>query len=736
MSFQDLNLKREYRSNKNNIVNEFYIPVLNESILYRRAVGFFSSSALAEVIKGISGLYENGGKIQLIASPKLSEEDINAINLGYRLRKEIIEENLISQLEEAKDYFESERLNILAHLIANNRLDIKIALLKSHNQIGIYHEKLGLVYDKYNNVIAFSGSLNETAMALAVNYESIDVFTSWKDSERVNDKEIAFESIWNDNEVGLEVLEFPKVKEAILKKYKREKINTKLEYEYIENLKEKEEFERIFEIKEDKYNIKRQVDKPNIPSNVKLYDYQIEAIKNWKDNNYCGIYDMATGTGKTFTGIASAVELYKDLDGELAIVIVCPYTHLVEQWVDDLNVFSIEPIIAYSESTDKNYKRKIRDSIFDYNLGVIDYFCLITTNATYRSDYVQTQLKKLKKSALLLVDEAHNFGAMNLANKLLANFKYRLALSATLDRHNDEYGTSLLYSYFGKKCIEYSLERAIKEKKLTPYYYYPIPVYLSEEELEKYKLLSRDIAKCIIKKNGNIKLNERGKKLSLERSRLVAGAVNKISLLEEKMKKYQKDSHILVYCGATNIFSDDIDYDDASMRQIDCITRLLGNKMEMKVAQFTARENNSERKIIQDDFKKGSDLQVLVAIKCLDEGVNIPKIKVAFILASTTNPKEYIQRRGRVLRLAEGKPYAEIYDFITLPRPLESVKNYLVEEIKSDKSLVKNELKRIIEFKDISLNPSYSDKLIDEIMEAYDMNYSELENLKVGYDYE
>lgn len=734
MSFKDLNLKREYRSYRSDIINEFYIPVLNQSVLYRRAVGFFSSSALAEIMKGISGLYKNGGKIQLIASPKLSEEDIKAINLGYKLRKEVIEENLISQLEEAKDYFESERLNILAHLIANNRLDIKIALLKSHNQIGIYHEKLGLVYDKYDNVIAFSGSLNETAMALAVNYESIDVFTSWIDSDRVNDKKMAFESIWNDNEEGLEVLEFPKVKEAILQKYKREKVNTKLECEYIKNLKEKEESERIFDVEDNKYNIE-QLNKPKIPSNVKLYDYQIEAIKNWKDNNYCGIYDMATGTGKTFTGIASAVELYKDLGGELAIIIVCPYTHLVEQWVDDLNVFNIEPIVAYSESTDKNYKKKTRDSIFDYNLGVIDYFCLITTNATYRSDYVQTQLKKLKKSVLLIIDEAHNFGAMNLANKLLDNFKYRLALSATLDRHNDEYGTSLLYSYFGKKCIEYSLERAIKEKKLTPYYYYPIPVYLSEEELEKYKLLSRDIAKCIIKKNGSIKLNDRGKRLSLERARVVAGAINKISILEEKIKKYQNDSHILVYCGATNVL-DDNDYDDVSMRQIDCITRLLGNKMGMKVAQFTSRENNAERKVIQEDFRKGTDLQVLVAIKCLDEGVNIPKIKVAFILASTTNPKEYIQRRGRVLRLAEGKPYAEIYDFVTLPRPLDSVKNYLVEEINSDKSLVKNELKRIIEFKDISLNPSYSDKLIDKIMEAYDMNYSELENLKVGYYYE
>lgn len=719
MSFKDLNLKREYRTYRNNMAYEFYIPVLKEAVLYRRAVGFFSSSALAEIVSGITGLYNNGGKIELIASPKLSEEDIEAIKLGYDLRN-VIEKNLISQLQEAKDYFESERLNILAHLIAENRMDIKIAIIQSNNQIGIYHEKLGILYDNLNNKIAFSGSLNETGAAISMNYEAIDVFTSWEDEKRVKDKEDAINCIWNNKEAGLKVIEFPKLKEEILNKYKKEKVN------------------RIFEESETEYNVNEEKKQyPNIPSNVKLYDYQIEAINKWKENNYCGIYDMATGTGKTFTGIASAINLYKHLEGKIAMVIVCPYTHLVEQWVEDLNVFGIEPIIAYSESLDREYKRKIKNSVIDYNLGVIEYFCLITTNATYRSDFVQTHLRKIKKDALLIVDEAHNFGATNLANKLLNNFNYRLALSATLKRHNDEEGTSVLYRYFGNKCIEYTLERAIKEGKLTPYYYYPIPVYLSDEELQKYKILSRDIAKCIVKgKNGKTRLNDKGKRLALERSRLVAGAINKIYALEENIKKYKDDSHILVYCGATNVLDNDDDSDyDVSKRQIDCITRLLGNKLNMKVAQFTAKENNAERKVIKRNFENGKELQVLVAIKCLDEGVNIPKIKVAFILASTTNPKEYIQRRGRVLRLAAGKDYAEIYDFITLPRDLDSVKNYLEEEINPDKSLIKNEVRRMIEFTKISLNALDSYKLMDEIKEAYDIDFNELENDSIEGDY-
>ena len=715
MSFKELDIKREYRSFKNDIIKEFYIPTLRESVLYRRAVGFFSSSALAEISTGIADLVLNNGRMEIIASPKLSDEDIEAIEKGYKLRQKVIEDNLISQLTSPLDYVEGERLNLLAHLIADNRLDIKIALISGNegSNFGMYHEKLGLLYDKYDNKIAFSGSLNETANALKSNYESIDVFTSWNEWERVDDKENVFENIWGNREYGLEVVDVPNVKLSIVKRYKKDYVNYKIDY--MENCKVIEE--------NNEYN-----KKPHIPNNIKLHDYQLEAIENWAYSDYKGIFDMATGTGKTFTGIGGIVKLYEKLKGKIGIVIVCPYTHLVEQWIEDLKLFGIYPIVAYGESSDKNYKKKIKDSIINYNLGVIDYFCIITTNATYRSKYIQESLRRLKKDALFVVDEAHNFGSINLQNKLLKNFNYRLALSATLDRHNDEDGTKALYDYFGNKCIEYDLERAIREKKLTPYNYYPVKVYLTDSELNEYKQLSKEVGKNItIGRDGKKKLSEKAKMLLLKRARLIAGAQNKSDLLEKLIENYKNDNHILVYCGATKVLEDDFDYYEDGVRQIDYITEMLGNKLGMRVSQFTSKENKYEREIIKQKFSDGEDLQVLVAIKCLDEGVNIPKIKTAFILASTTNPKEYIQRRGRVLRLAPGKEFANIYDFITLPREIDSVSGNINEELKFDEALIKSEVRRIIEFKKLAINSFESDKLISELQEAYGIDLYTIE---------
>lgn len=720
MSLKEIEIKREYRSFKDNIVNDFYIPILKEAVIYKRAVGFFSSSALSEISRGISELIRNGGKIELIASPRLSEEDVRAIELGYKMRSEVIENALMRELNDPNTRQEGERLNYLAYLIANNKLEIKIAILKSRNKMGIYHEKLGIVEDNNGDKIVFTGSLNETANAMLVNYESIDVFSSWDDSNRVLDKVQAFNSIWADDEAGLEVVEFPNVTKEIIEKYKKSNLDLNIDRE-IYNLGN---FEKDF-IKED--------GEPYIPPNVKLYDYQLAAIMKWKENNFCGIFDMATGTGKTFTGIGGIIELLKNVNHRLAVVIVCPYTHLVNQWVDDLRVFNIKPIVAFSESKDRKYKIKIKDAIIDYNVGVQDFFCLITTNGTYRTEGIQEQLLKIRDNALIVVDEAHNFGAEGLKTKLLENFTYRLALSATLERHRDITGTEYLYSYFGKKCIEYSLERAINEGKLTQYYYYPIVVNLSSEELERYKIITRDIGKNVIKmRSGKIKLNKRGEMLALERSRLVAGAMNKIDKLKNSIYDYKNDSHLLVYCGATNVIDNNEDVE--VIRQIDCVTRMLRDDLKIKVAQFTSRENNDERDLIKEKYEEGIDIQALVAIKCLDEGVNIPKIKTAFILASTTNPKEYIQRRGRVLRLSEGKEFSEIYDFVTLPREIESVRSLTLDEVQMDKSLIKNELKRIFEFKRIALNSAESDDLIEKIMEAYNIKYEELFNNDGGLE--
>ncbi|MBZ4646660.1 MAG: box helicase [Clostridia bacterium] len=719
MSFLDLKIKKEYRSLIDNIVRDFYIPLLSNAVMYKRAVGFFSSSALIEISKGITGLVRNGGVIQLVASPYLSPDDMDAIKKGYELRNNIIEKALLRELSKPKNHFEEERLNLLANLIADGKLDIKIAFTENENNLGMYHEKMGLVYDELGNIVAFSGSMNETGTALMVNYESIDVFCSWTgDQERVSVKENAFSAIWNNFEPNIQIIDFPNIKKEILDRYKRYPVNLDIDKtEFDEYIKE---HSGIYEVSSNRVGA-------FISPNIKLHDYQIQAIDEWEKRNYRGIFDMATGTGKTFTGLGAIARLCDHTKDNLAVIIVCPYQHLVEQWVDDIKLFNMDPIIGYSGSRHKDYKKRIKNTVFDFNLGIKRFFCFICTNATFASKEIQKELQQLKGNTLLVVDEAHNFGAMNISKTLTDTYKYRLALSATLERHNDDEGTQLLKSYFGEKCIEYTLERAIQEKKLTPYYYYPVFNTLSEAELEQYGILTQEISKCIIQsKNGEKKLSEKGKRLALERARVVAGAIQKVEKLCELMERYKTETHILVYCGATKLLDQDYDNDIEDIRQIDFITKKLGNELGMKVSQFTSRENNEERSLLKREFEKGDNLQVLIAIKCLDEGVNIPMIKTAFILASTTNPKEYIQRRGRVLRLAKGKDYAVIYDFVTMPRPLDTVKHLTIEEVQKDKALVRNELKRIIEFKNLALNPYDSDKLIDDILKAYEL-YSEVD---------
>ena len=729
MSLKDHLIKSEYRSLIDDMVRDFYIPCLENAVSYRRAVGFFSSSSLVEVSQGIAKMAQNGGKIRIVASPYLSDEDIEAIKTGYENRKEVIEQALLRQLHEPVNYYASERMNMLANLVADGILDIRIAYTMDRSGMGMYHEKMGIIEDDEGNVIAFSGSNNESATAMSINYETMDVFRNWGDSsekERVQLKCNAFHSIWNNNEPNIEVMEFENITKALIEKYRRKSTNFNID---------KEEYPDGVSA-EGERSIDKTTIAPRIPEGFELRDYQVEAIDKWEEQDFKGIFDMATGTGKTYTGLGAAARLSKRLEDRLALIIVCPYQHLVEQWVEDIVLFGMKPIIGYSSSIQRSWKKNLESAIRDQKLKVRkrEFFCFVTTNATFSSEFVQNQLSKIRSDILLMVDEAHNFGADNLRRLLLPNYKYRLALSATLDRHGDPEGTEALYRYFGGKCIEYSLEKAIGEGKLTPYKYYPVIVSLSDIELQEYDNLTTQIAKCLTKdKRGKTVLSEKGKRLALQRSRLVAGASGKIQALEKYIMPYIEDKHILVYCGATTVFDgnqENMQIDNDEIRQIDLVTDLLGNKLHMKVSQFTSKENVEERNILKREFADGSNLQALIAIKCLDEGVNIPKIKTAFILASTNNPKEYIQRRGRVLRLAEGKDYAEIYDFITLPRKLDEVTGITEEQMKRELTLVKNELCRAEEFARIALNSVTALAIIDDIRTAYDLqdyiiNYEE-----------
>ena len=705
MSLADIHIKNEYRSLLDNVVTDFYIPVLQESILYQRAVGFFSSSALIAISKGVEGLVANGGKIQIIASPRLSQEDIDEISKGYEVRK-IIERALLRGVVDPSSIEESERLSYIASLIAKGVLDVKIAFLSSKNEIAMYHEKMGIMSDREGNAVAFSGSMNESENAFSSNYESFDVFCSWtNDRERVFQKQMAFQAIWDDYEPGIETMAFP---EAV-----RDRV-----YSFNSSLSTKHS------AVSDSAQDEQPLDAMYLPPDFKIRPYQETAIQNWKTNGYRGIYDMATGTGKTLTALASIEQLFRDNKRRLGIIIVCPYQHLVEQWVEDIVRFGIKPIVGYSSSPQKNWKKNLEQAIRSFNLRVSDFFCFITTNASFVTKSVQEQVQLLSDDVVYVVDEAHNMGAENYRKCLPENICYRLGLSPTIDRHNDEIGTAALSGYFGEKCIIYSLKDAIDSQMLTRYYYYPVLTYLDQDELSEYLMITSQLAKAIRKKNGKVVLTEHAKQLLIKRARIIAGAKGKLPELQKQIAPFVDDKYILVYCGATTVR--DEDDSDFGRRQIDLVAEMLGNTLGMRVGRFTSQESAQERAQIRAAFADGETLQALVAIKCLDEGVNIPSIKTAFILASSTNPKEYIQRRGRVLRKFPGKEYAAIYDFITLPFPFETLASQNDAIIESTKGLIKRELIRMMDFADIAENPSLTFDLLYELKHGFNITEEEL----------
>lgn len=705
--FKKLNIRDEYHSLEEDVVRDFFIPVLNYANKYDRAAGFFSSSGLAKQTVGLCSLVKNNGKMRVITSPKLSEEDIEAIDEGYKLRDVVIKESLIRELVDPENEFEEQRLNLLANLIASGILDIRIAVLR--NEPGIFHDKFGIFTDVQGDSIAYRGSMNESENAFFHNYETIDVYNSWDEYDRVESKKETFEELWRGNNREVESIDFPEIKDEIIKKYKRD--------DNIDDQIDKRQFGEI---------IKPNINSSwliNIPSWVEIRDYQKAAVDEWEKHEFRGIFDMATGTGKTFTALA-ALERFEKRKGDIFAIVVCPYIHLVDQWADDAEDWGVEPIICHSQSPLKDWRETLKRNYRRYRNTKRSFMCIVT-NDTFTDETFQSIVKSITEdmNAVLVVDEVHNFGASSLSKLMPNNIKYRLGLSATVERYGDADGTKAIFDYFGEKCIDYPLQRAIKEHALVQYEYYPILCSLTKEEEEEYERLTKQISKQLIEEHGKKKLTEIGKQLLFKRSRLVAGAEEKVPLLKSLLEKKKNDKYILVYCGATKGFEH---YEGEKEKQIDIVEKMIGNELGMSTHRFTADEDGRTRRLIKEGFADG-DYQVVTAIKCLDEGVNIPNIQTAYILASSRNPKEFIQRRGRVLRTAKGKERAVIYDFVTLPRPLDEIK---FGDYEVDRSMVIGELSRVYEFGRYSINSRIADEFIDDIMNAYDTEISEDELLK------
>jgi DNA phosphorothioation system restriction enzyme len=449
---------------------------------------------------------------------------------------------------------------------------------------------------------------------------------------------------------------------------------------------------------------------PKIPANLQLRDYQKQAINNWLKNQGRGILKMATGSGKTITGLAIATTLYEKIGLQL-LFIVCPFKHLVTQWGEECEKFGLQPILAFENI--KIWQKQLSTALYNLKAQNMSFLTIITTNDTLMSVGMQSQIKYFPQLTLIIGDEVHNLGAKKIESNLPKNIKLKLGLSATPERHFDEDGTQLIIDYFGEILPpEFTLKDAIEQGALVHYLYYPILVELTELESKNYMKITHKIGKILqYKQRENVIIGTEENEqdittLLIQRARIIATAENKLIALKTLMKERLNTSHTLFYCGDGTTIENN--------RQLKAVTHILGTELGYRVSTYTAETSTLQRQQLREQFTTG-ELQGLVAIKCLDEGVDIPAIKTAVILASSSNPRQFIQRRGRILRPHIGKERATLFDMIVLPPEMDR------NTLEIERNLLRKELKRFVEFADLADNSGEARIKLLTLQKRYDL---------------
>ncbi len=721
ISLKDVLFEEFYFPPQDDVISKFFIPALKCSDEYDRATGYFTSSALIELSIGVCDLARRGGKVRVITSPRLFSEDVIAIKRGYDLAQ-TVGESMATHFEEPKDLEDLDRLSLLSELISMGVLEMKVAVMKNLDSYpnAMFHPKFGIMIDEYGNKVAFTGSMNESQNGLKGNWDHIEV--SLADpiyQKRISKLQERFDRLWNGLDESVLTLDMPEVVKELIGRYKVTKSMLDLDELLLKNHLNESEPESVYFKSPDWLNANPR-------------PYQEEAIQNWVDAGYYGIFNMATGTGKTKTALRALERLYNAKPDEgIFTVIVAPQKHLVDQWAEEIKQFGVTPLVGHSDADSGAWKERFRRKVMQYRAEPVNA-CLVTTIASFSMREVQEWIEKIDHLAIV-IDEAHNMGSSSRLNKLPLNADYRLALSATMDRYNDAIGTYLLRDYFGKDCIYFPLEKAIG-KYLTNYNYYPIVCYYSQSEYNEI-VCRNEALDAILCSSANEKTKKKAKQEYVEYGyTLNAKMESKFTNLERLMRRFVGNNHFLVYSG--KVKTDDLgDFENSShnefLHAIDKCVRILGmNGLGMKISRITYKENAEDRKRILSEFEKG-DTEGIVAISCLDEGVDIPSIRTAVIMSSSDNPREYIQRRGRVLRLSVGKDHADIYDFIVVPRPLDEVKpdqKHIGLELK----ILAKEIRRMEEFARSSLNPDETEAFFREITAAYGIPIADiLENYGV-----
>lgn len=711
---RDLELKSVYKSDTDNILVEFYVPALSLALRYDRAVGFFSAAALSYAAQALSTFVKNGGQIRLVLGAFCDQDDLEAVLNGYRLKEisEQLGQELLSQIAGASDELFQSRIETLAWLVAHGRLEVKLALRAK----GMYHDKIGIITDACGDAVVFAGSANESLSALlpAFNYESIDVFPSWKPELNGYYKPHteSFERLWTNTSRGTAVLDIPTaVKEHL--------VAVARSLDYVPD----PEFElalaaRMSPIGSDgSQGLSMQPTEP-LTINGQPYSmrpHQLEALENWRaKGEFHGILDLATGAGKTVTAIHAMVKLSEKVKG-LVCVIAVPYQNLADQWCDNLSAYNIIPIRCYVSK--EQWGDALRVAVHETNMGARSFTAIVVVNRTLKTREFQDCLAHIKSNRLFWIgDECHHHGAMSFSAALPENARFRLGLSATPDHYLDQSRNQRLQSYYGEQVFHYSLAQAITDKVLTPYKYHPHIIELTADETREFFSLSAEIGKLFARSNdGGDELSTPLKALLMRRSRLIASCANKMPVLAALIKTQGPIGHTLFYCGDGSVENDEDADNIFEQRQIEAVSELL-DRLGWDISRFTSREPRKDRKTILENFRIGV-IDAMVAIRCLDEGIDVPACATAFILASSKDPRQFVQRRGRILRRAPGKDHATIHDFIVVvPEAIEEHEEYA-------RRLIVDELKRVAEFAKLSENRFEAYDVLRDTLRRYDLEH-------------
>lgn len=666
MNFCNLEIRRSYVSlGEDNITDALICPALDCAKKYDRSVGFFSSSVFSTILPSLVNFYRNGGIIRLVCSPKLSEEDASAIDAAYSQREKYIADRFSEQFLEELQVFEEPMLQLLYELVAQGALDIRIAYTDGS---GMYHDKMGILHDSAGNKIAFYGSANSSENGYKNNYERIRVSKSWieGEAEYVNDEIQEFENLWNGTHQYVKVLHY---KEAAKQKI----------LEAIELCKEQKK----------------------AASAITLRSYQQEAIQAWENNGYHGFFVMATGTGKTWTAIFAAKRL---VERHPAMVVICaPYKHLVKQWAEDVQVAFPNANLILVSSENPKWETQLTEAIIHNRYDSTYQIVVISTIVSFQKERFIRTIGKSSANRLLIVDEAHRFTSR--PDTLKAEYKYLLGLSATPHSgRNLEKGNAIM-DFFGGRVFNLPIENALG-RYLVNYHYHPIYVQATAEEERRFQAETSKMVGCF--RNGVLIDPDNFVIYRRNRLRIISMADNKISNIDNIMSHLKERDHVVVYCGDGQLFDDNRNME---LRHIQYMKGIL-DRHGYRASQFTASENMEKRMELVDAFNKG-EITALAAIRCLDEGINIPSIKSALILASNDDYREFVQRRGRILRQYEDKKDAHIYDTIVLPSTMTS-------------GMAIIELRRYYEYARLALNSEELLQELSNLLERYELTMEQI----------